>query len=688
VRQPFHFDESRITLPKGTRVVLRTDLRAADGYLCKAGTVGRVVEVAYDSYELVSASGRRIGAQRDQIAIQRQDQLKAIAFRQRSWETLRERVIFAAVVGSQAWGLADTASDEDIKGIFALPFDAHAGLWQPPDEIADPLRDAQYWEVQKAVYQGLRADAGTLEALWSPRVKISSDLGDELLQRRRMFVSRHIFGTFGRYAMSQFRKMRASQNRLAIQRAVIALLRDQPTLAQEELVERLCRPGGLPGVSDVLFSGRSARRRAIEVIKDLYSSLHARGLLEQRGYTSLVELLAERGDALLEDEPRWKNAYNLLRLLHSGIRWLREGEPLIEVTGPLRDELLAVKRGEMPLQQILASADVLAAELERAHQSSALPEQPDFSAAHDFLLHCREVAARDYLAVRPQRDAPLRVEVTPEVSAAAPSPPRFAIPAAALQRFLDEQRRLDFVVCSLVGSHSYGFPSRDSDFDLKAIHLAPASAVLGLDRPAETESFLGLVEGLEIDFTSHEAGKALGRLVAGDGNVLERILSVYLLRPTTPTDPRLEELQALARVNISRRFHGHYAGFFRGQVQLYTKEGSRRIKPLLYMFRVALTGVHLLRSGELVADLRRLLELYRYPAVQQLFELKERAEQATVEDDAPYLALLPELERALAEARDGSSLPDEAPKREALSDWLRRWRRQADVTPDGASRRM
>jgi predicted nucleotidyltransferase len=678
VRQPFHFDESRITLPKGTRVVLRTDLRAADGYLCKAGTVGRVVEVAYDSYELASPSGRRISAQRDQIAIQRQDQLKAIAFRQHSWETLRERVIFAAVVGSQAWGLADSSSDEDIKGIFVLPFDALAGLWQPPDEIADPLSDAQYWEVQKAVYQGLRADAGTLEALWSPRVKRSSDLGDELLRRRRMFVSRQIFGTFGRYAMSQFRKMRAAQNRLAIQRAVIALLREEPTLAQEELVERLCRPGGMPGVSDAVFSGRSARRRAIELIKDLYGSLHARGLLARRGYGPLVDLLGAGQGALLEDEPRWKNAYNLLRLLHSGIRWLREGEPLIEVTGPLRDELLAVKRGEVALAQILASADGLAAELERAHESSALPEQPDFRAAHEFILHCREVAARDHLAaVRSPRVEGVSQEVTP--AEADPSPvQRFAIPDAALQRFLDEQRRLDFVVCSLVGSHAYGFPSRDSDFDLKAIHLAPAAAVLGLDRPAETESFLGMHEGLEVDFTSHEAGKALGRLLAGDGNVLERILSVYPLRPMAPTDERLAELRVLARANLSRRFHGHYAGFFRGQLQLYTKEAGRRIKPLLYMFRVALTGVHLLRSGELIADLRRLLEIYPFPAVRRLLELKESAEQATVDDDAPYLALLPALERTLAEARDGSLLPEEAPKREALSAWLRRWRMQAD----------
>ena len=59
---------------------------------------------------------------------------------------------------------------------------------------------------------------------------------------------------------------------------------------------------------------------------------------------------------------------------------------------------------------------------------------------------------------------------------------RFAIPEASLRQFLSSRYpQLDFIVCSLVGSHSYGFPSRDSDYDLKAIHLLPADELLGLE---------------------------------------------------------------------------------------------------------------------------------------------------------------------------------------------------------------
>jgi predicted nucleotidyltransferase len=674
MKRQFHFDEDRITLPKGTRVVLKTDLRATDDYLCKAGTVAVVTELAYDSYTVRTPTGRIIEAQRDQLTIQKRASLGAIAARQHDWETLREHVIYSAVVGSTAWGLTDAASDEDLKGVFLLPFGGWAGLWQPADEIQDPASDTQLWEVQKAVYQGLRADANTLELLWSPHVRVCTKLGQALVDERRMFVSRNIFGTFGRYAISQFRKMRAAKRRRAVQEVIIEQVQARPGLTEAQLVEQLVGQGG------VVRAGRGARRRATDSIHDLYNSLHDRGLLPQRGFEPLRDYLRSSSSAAAGGDlealglvpPRWKNAYNLLRLLHSGIRWLGEGEPLIEVTGPLREELLQVKRGEVPLEEVLERADGLAAELELAFESTKLPEEPDYQRADAFLRRCREATARRHLRLGARVTASEASHADKHVAA----PRRFEIPEARLRAFLARyEGELDLVVCGLVGSHSYGFPSRDSDFDLKAIHLAPAEALLGLEDPKPTEQFLDVVDGLEIDFTSHEARAALGRLLRGDGNVLERCLSPYLIAPVEP-DARLAELRELCVANLSRRFHRHYSGFFRGQLHQYEQEPTRKIKTLLYMFRVALTGVHLLREGELIGDLRTLLERYpgKYHRVVELFELKERAELAVVEDDRPFLELVPALQQELDAALEVSPLPEEPAARDGLDAWLRRWR--------------
>ena len=51
-------------------------------------------------------------------------------------------------------------------------------------------------------------------------------------------------------------------------------------------------------------------------------------------------------------------------------------------------------------------------------------------------------------------------------------------------RVLDEESRSrTHVVISLSGAHAYGFPSPDSDLDLKAIHFVPTAHLLGLSPP-------------------------------------------------------------------------------------------------------------------------------------------------------------------------------------------------------------
>ena len=91
---------------------------------------------------------------------------------------------------------------------------------------------------------------------------------------------------------------------------------------------------------------------------------------------------------------------------------------------------------------------------------------------------------------------------------------------------------------------------------------------------------------------------------------------------------------------------------------------------MLYMARVALTGVHLLREGEVLADLPVLLERYPVPGVDRLLEIKEQAEHATLEDDAPYQDLFATLEALLTSALAATTLPEEPPAADALNAWL------------------
>lgn len=223
--------------------------------------------------------------------------------------------------------------------------------------------------------------------------------------------------------------------------------------------------------------------------------------------------------------------------------------------------------------------------------------------------------------------------------------------------------------CGVTGSHDYGFSSPDSDLDLKGIFIAPTTALLGLRRPPDNFDRLTVFEGVECDLTLTEIGKAIALLLAGNGNILERLLTPFQLYPS----PELAQLQELARRAVSRRFARHYMGFFRGMCREHERGAPPRAKSLLYAYRVALTGVHLLRTGELVADLRQLAPRYGYEGALSLIRLKvEGAEKGAVppDIDAVHRDAWERLERDLQAALDQSPLPEEAPNEAACDAWL------------------
>jgi len=90
--------------------------------------------------------------------------------------------------------------------------------------------------------------------------------------------------------------------------------------------------------------------------------------------------------------PKWKHAMHLIRLLVSGVTALREGRVPVNV-GPLRGRLLAVKRAELPWEEVNAWRLALHREFDAAYASTPLPDRPDYAWANDWLIRARRSAA-------------------------------------------------------------------------------------------------------------------------------------------------------------------------------------------------------------------------------------------------------------------------------------------------------
>lgn len=83
---------------------------------------------------------------------------------------------------------------------------------------------------------------------------------------------------------------------------------------------------------------------------------------------------------------------HLIRLLLSGVVVLRDGFVPLRVD-EYRDRLLAIRRGDVPWEDVERWRLALHKELDDALGSTALPEHSDYERANEFLIRARRAAA-------------------------------------------------------------------------------------------------------------------------------------------------------------------------------------------------------------------------------------------------------------------------------------------------------
>ncbi|HSN30852.1 MAG TPA: nucleotidyltransferase domain-containing protein [Kofleriaceae bacterium] len=389
-------DPETVPLPAGTEVVTRVD---RDGL--PKGALGRISAAVGDALDVTIVDGRTARYLRSEVVPRKAGVARYAQRRAAAWEALRPCVVLESVVGSRAWGVADEGSDEDRRGVFVLPFAWTTGLVDPPLDLLSLDGTHAHWELGKAVRQALRADPNTLEMLFASPVVVDP-MGAELVARREAFVSREIYGSFGRYAISQLDRLEHNQRLAAHRELVIGWVRDDPALSLDAAAERLVDAARIAAPTR-----KDAVARARDYLKQLYRSLYDQGLLASNEWAALRTAAATALD--LPRDLRPKNAYNLIRLLDSAIRWLGGEPPDVRASDALRPTLLAIKRGEVPTDDVMALARELTPKLEAARQTSPLPEHADLAAAEAILRGARAEAARRALAGEPGpwgRDAP------------------------------------------------------------------------------------------------------------------------------------------------------------------------------------------------------------------------------------------------------------------------------------------
>lgn len=247
------------------------------------------------------------------------------------------------------------------------------------------------------------------------------------------------------------------------------------------------------------------------------------------------------------------------------------------------------------------------------------------------------------------------------------------VPNADRLRAVIAEQPYPLLFVTISGAHLYGFSSADSDYDLRGTHVLPIRAVAGLAEPQGTVEYSGDRDGLELDLVTHDIKKFFLLMLKRNGYVLEQLFSPLVLHTTSEHD----ELKTIASGCITRHHAHHYIGFAKNQWALFEKDEPRRVKPLLYVYRVLLTGIHLMRTGRVEANLVTLNEEFRLPQIGELVSAKlDGGEQCSLEgaDLAYHQNQYERLLDELKQAHEDSTLAETPDSREALDSMLVRLR--------------
>ncbi len=220
------------------------------------------------------------------------------------------------------------------------------------------------------------------------------------------------------------------------------------------------------------------------------------------------------------------------------------------------------------------------------------------------------------------------------------------------------------------GAHLYGLPAASMQFTVRGVHILPTEQVLGLDSTEDLVEVSKTADDAELDLCTQDIKKFFLLMLNDNGHVMEQLYSPLVVL----TSDQHDELKEIGKSCLTRLHCYHYLGLADAQWQLLCKENTKKVNDLLSVYRIVLTGTHLMNSATIESNLNILNQKFSLP---YLGELLERATEQSALDDKEWDFHKEEYERlreVLEDAADATILPEKSTARAALNDLLKRVR--------------
>ena len=330
-------------------------------------------------------------------------------------EHLKDRIMLLGLGGSYAYGTNNEGSDIDFRGVtMMLPSDL-LGLTRF-EQYEDDKTDTVIYGFNKMVGLLLECNPNTCEILGldEEQYLIKTDLGQELIDNSRLFLSKRAIRSFGGYADAQLRRLQnaiardtlpQSEREKHILKSVLNSLEDfnrRYSAYEKGSVKLYIDEAENPELDTEIFVDAEYKHLPLRDYTDMWSAMRT----VVRDYDKIGKRNKKKDDNHLN-----KHAMHLIRLFMMAIDILEKGEIRTRRTDDL-PLLLAIRRGDyMQADGTFSPAfyEVLEAyerKLDEAATQTTLPDNPDMDKVEKFVERINRIAITEEYTAAHSRSEP------------------------------------------------------------------------------------------------------------------------------------------------------------------------------------------------------------------------------------------------------------------------------------------
>lgn len=309
-------------------------------------------------------------------------------------EHLVGRIMLLGLSGSHGYGTTHSDSDVDFRGVALQRPSDLLGLTQF-EQYADDRTDTVIYGFNKLIRLLLECNPNSCEILGLPREKymILSPLGEELLNHRRLFLSKRCVKAFGGYASAQLRRLQNTAARDSLPQAQ----REKHILQSvQNAIDNfhLRNPQAARGSVRLYIDGAVTEGLETEIFVDAeyrhlplrdYNSMMDTCVSIVRNYDKIGHRNHKKDDNHLN-----KHAMHLIRLLMTGIDIL-EKHDIITCRHEDLPLLMKIRNGGFMRNESTLSPEfyeILAhyeSRFKEAAEKTTLPDHPDMEKVSAFV---------------------------------------------------------------------------------------------------------------------------------------------------------------------------------------------------------------------------------------------------------------------------------------------------------------